>query len=131
MVSELLGLSGHTITRVHVLGVIRRLCERNLTTQPDGKIVHPDTLITLTVGVVEYVQASIDLAAEYVKLGKTKRAANVYAHVYNTAKNSFIRDETKVLYYLRYAELFGTVGNVLKGLGFRRTLHFLILTSPP
>ena len=91
---------------------------------------HPGTFVTLTVGAIEYVQASIDLAAEYVKLGKTKRAENVYAHVYNTAKNAFIRDETKVLYYLRYAELFGTVGNVLKGLGFRGTfLHFLILIS--
>ncbi|KAK7685385.1 hypothetical protein QCA50_011248 [Cerrena zonata] len=98
MVSELLGLLGHAITRVHILIVIRRLCERNLNTQPD-----------------DYVQASIDLAHEYVNLGKTQRAANIYAYVYNVAKNAFIREETRVLYYLRYAELFGTVGNVLKG----------------
>ncbi|CAL1698705.1 unnamed protein product [Somion occarium] len=97
MVSELLGLLGHVITRIHVLSVIRRLSERNLASQPD-----------------DHVRASIDLAHEYVKLGKTQRAANVYSHVYNVAKNALIRNETRILYYLRYAELFGTVGNVLK-----------------
>lgn len=63
----------------------------------------------------DYVQASMDLATEYVKLGKTQRAANIYAHVYNVAKNAYVREETRVLYYLRYAELFATMGNVLKG----------------
>lgn len=62
----------------------------------------------------EFVQVSIDLAHEYVLLGKTERAANVYNRASNVVKTFKVSDETRVLFYLRYAELLGTTGNILK-----------------
>ncbi|KAI0075567.1 hypothetical protein K474DRAFT_1599575 [Panus rudis PR-1116 ss-1] len=96
--ADLFALLGHSITRVHVLVVIRRLCERNMTEELD-----------------EYVQAAINLAHEYVKLGKMQRAGNLYAHLLNAVRNPGVTNETRILYYLRYAELLGATGNILKG----------------
>ncbi|TCD70963.1 hypothetical protein EIP91_000870 [Steccherinum ochraceum] len=97
MVSQLLGLLGHVVIKIHILNVTRKLCER----YPDGK---PE----------DFVQISLDLGHEYAMLGKTERAANIYASVRHHLTTD-IPDELKALYYLRYAELLGTIGNVLKG----------------
>lgn len=63
---------------------------------------------------LEYVQVSVDLAHEYVLLGKTERAANIYGHALGTVNNANIADEVKILFYLRYSELLGATGNVSK-----------------
>ncbi|KAH8099548.1 peptidase family C50-domain-containing protein [Cristinia sonorae] len=98
MVSQLLGLLGHVVTKIHLLNVTRRLCERYIDTKPE-----------------DFVQVSLDLGHEYAQLGKVERAANVYASVRHCINTAAVADELRALYYLRYAELLGTIGNVLKG----------------
>jgi propanediol dehydratase small subunit len=51
-----------------------------------------------------YVLASIDLAHEYVKLSKTKRATSIFNQTLNSVKTGQISDEAVALFYLRFAE---------------------------
>ncbi|KAL4242854.1 hypothetical protein ABKN59_011524 [Abortiporus biennis] len=95
---QLLGLLGQVVTKIQILNLTRRLCERFLEQHPD-----------------QFIQVSIDLASEYVKLGKTERASSIYNHALPTVKNAIgMTEETIVVYYLRFSELLGTVGNVSK-----------------
>ena len=63
----------------------------------------------------DFLQASLDLGHEYARLGKSERAAQIYASVRHCISNSIVPDELKALYFLRYAELLGAIGNILKG----------------
>lgn len=63
----------------------------------------------------DFLRASLDLGHEYARLGKSERAAQIYASIRHCISNSIVPDELKALYFLRYAELLGTIGNVLKG----------------
>ena len=51
-----------------------------------------------------YIRASIDLAHEYVKLSKTKRAASIFNQTLNSVKTGQVSDEAVALFYLRFAE---------------------------
>jgi separase len=53
---------------------------------------------------IGYILTSIDLAHEYVKLGKTKRAASIFSQTLNTVKSGKVSDEACALFYLRFAE---------------------------
>lgn len=80
----------------------------------------------------DFVQVSLDLGHEYATLGKTERAANIYASVRQCISKSNVADELRVLYFLRYSELLGTIGNVLKGLALCKpnasiTLNILLV----
>lgn len=69
----------------------------------------------LTLNLADFIQVSLDLGHEYAGLGKTERAANIYASVRHCLNSSAVPDELRAIYFLRYAELLGTIGNVLKG----------------
>lgn len=51
-----------------------------------------------------YVLASIDLAHEYVKLSKMKRATSIFNQTLNSVKTGQVSDEAVALFYLRFAE---------------------------
>ena len=115
MVSQLLGLLGHVVTKIHLLTVTRRFCERFVDSRPEGMPTIVTSSTFLCSSCAEFIRASLDLGHEYTKLGKTERAANIYASVRTHMNHSVVSDELRVLYFLRYAELLGTLGNVLKG----------------
>lgn len=62
---------------------------------------------------LDYVRYSVELAQEYVNLGKVQKATNIYSHTWSTMKNLHISDETRVIFFLRYSESHVAVGNVL------------------
>ena len=49
----------------------------------------------------DYVRFSIELAHEYVNLGKTNKAANIYNHTWNAMSTLDVSNETRVLFLLR------------------------------
>ena len=63
----------------------------------------------------DYVRFSIELAHEYVNLGKTNKAANIYNHTWNAMSSLDVSNETRVLFLLRYSESLIAMGSVLKG----------------
>ncbi|GJE92064.1 cysteine peptidase C50 [Phanerochaete sordida] len=95
--SHLLGLLGQVVTKVHLLIVARRICEKFVDVRPD-----------------DYVSVSSDLAQEYINLGKLAKAGNVLHSAINLSKRVRLSDETQVLLHLRYAECHAAAGNVLK-----------------
>jgi separase len=90
--------------------------EHNAETCTDGMMVIlllPIKLLMLLCD-IDYVQISIDLAHEYVKLGRMERASLVYGQTISTARNSQISEETRVFLFLRFAESSAIIGNVLQ-----------------
>ena len=62
----------------------------------------------------DFVKISVDLAHEYVKLGKTEKGGNIYKHTLSVVKNLALSREARVLFFLRYSESLAITGNVLK-----------------
>ena len=60
------------------------------------------------------MRLSVDLAHEYVKLGKTKKGAAIYKNTLNLAKGLPLSEETRVLFLLRYSESLAVTGDILK-----------------
>ncbi|KIP07348.1 hypothetical protein PHLGIDRAFT_30059 [Phlebiopsis gigantea 11061_1 CR5-6] len=95
--AHLLGLLGQMVTKVHLLLVARRICEKFIDTRPD-----------------DYILASVELAQEYVNLGKLTKAGNIYLAATNLTKKMPLSEETRVMLSLRFAEAQAAAGNILK-----------------
>ncbi|KAI0700451.1 peptidase family C50-domain-containing protein [Cytidiella melzeri] len=95
--AHLLGLLGQVVMKVQVLLIGRRISEHHPQSRSD-----------------DYVQFSTELAHEYVNLGKTGKAANIYNLTWNAMNNLRVTEETRVLFLLRYSESLIAMGNVLK-----------------
>lgn len=63
---------------------------------------------------LDYVVTSVELAQEYVNLGKLGKAGTIYHNVTNLATKIPLSDETRLLLSLRYAECQAAAGNILK-----------------
>jgi hypothetical protein len=74
----------------------------------------PSSLPILMSFVIGYIMASVDLAHEYVKLGKIRRASAIYNQSLSSVRSGSLSDETKVRYLLRYAESLVAADNVLQ-----------------
>ena len=83
------------LPKVHVLDVTRKICERCLGVTSDG-----------------YISASIDLAHEYVKLGKLRRASAVFNHALNAVRSGQVSDDVCSLFLLRYAEALAVLEDI-------------------
>jgi separase len=60
----------------------------------------------------EFVQLSIQLAHEYVKLGKLSEAGCVYKRSLSPTRTQTISNETRVVLLLRHAESLTKIGDV-------------------
>ena len=78
---------------------------------------------------LDFVKISVDLAHEYVKLGKRQKAVNIYKHTLSTVKDVDIALETRVLYLLRYTESLASTGNMLKRYGGLDSLRTILIFS--
>ncbi|KAH7913084.1 peptidase family C50-domain-containing protein [Hygrophoropsis aurantiaca] len=96
MNSYTLGLLGMVLIKLQILEGLKRLCEQQHLTSKDA-----------------YIMASIDLAHEYLKLGKTKRAGAMFAKSINVFKSQDISDDIRVRYLLKHAEMLALEDNVL------------------
>ncbi|KAG2136721.1 peptidase family C50-domain-containing protein [Suillus clintonianus] len=93
---HLLGLLGLVLQKIKLLEALKRICERQLGLSADL-----------------YIIICVDLASEYVKLGKTKRANSIFARSSAVMKSSDVSDEVRISYLLRYAEILALGNNVL------------------
>ncbi|KAI0918289.1 hypothetical protein AcV5_002308 [Taiwanofungus camphoratus] len=98
MASELLGLMGYVLAKIHLLSVAWKLSEHQ-----EGPASE------------EYIIMSVDLAHEYVKLGRAEKAASIYSQALTAIRNVGTTTEIRTLFLLRYAESLAASGNVLKG----------------
>ncbi|KAG8988816.1 hypothetical protein FRB93_003969 [Tulasnella sp. JGI-2019a] len=116
--SHLLGLLGHVVPRIELLDLVCTLGARGLL--PSG----PDV----------FMQASVELAHEYVKLGRTGPAQGVLAYVSEFAEESqnSISDEVQVSFLLRFAELSAIVGDAEKGsIAYEKAMRISERIPPP
>ncbi|TFK73377.1 hypothetical protein BDN72DRAFT_956580 [Pluteus cervinus] len=81
------GLLGLTLQKLRILDLVRRVCERYQGSSSEG-----------------YVLASISLAEEYAKLGKIRRATNIFNGVLEVVKVGKLSDEVGTVFYLKFAE---------------------------
>ncbi|KAF8623833.1 hypothetical protein AX15_006159 [Amanita polypyramis BW_CC] len=92
---HILGLMALILPKVHVLDVTRKICERYVGVTSDG-----------------YISASIDLAHEYVKLGKLRRASAVFNHASTSVRSGQVSNDICSLFLLRYAEALAVLEDV-------------------
>ena len=62
----------------------------------------------------DYILASVDLAHEYVKLGKTGKASTIYGQALTAVRSAEPSDEVRMIFLLRYSESLAIVNNVLR-----------------
>ena len=64
-----------------------------------------------------YIWVCVDLAHEYVKLGRLEKANSVYNSTLPMVQKSCISisEEARVFFYLRFAESLAMAGSVLQG----------------
>ncbi|EMD38775.1 hypothetical protein CERSUDRAFT_92811 [Gelatoporia subvermispora B] len=97
MTAQMIGLLGDILAKVSLLHVTRRLSERHAGATSN-----------------EYITASMNLAQEYVRLGRAEKAAHIFGQTLVTIKESDALPELRVLSLLRYAEALANAGNVHK-----------------
>ena len=102
------------VTKVHLLLVARRICEKFVDTRPDGVYFKPQSGVNILKLLTDYVVVSVELAQEYVNLGKVTKAGNIYLGAMNLAKKMPLSEETRVMLSLRFAEAQAAAGNILK-----------------
>jgi len=64
-----------------------------------------------------YIWVCVDLAHEYVKLGRLEKASSVYNSTLPMVQNTSISisEEARVFFYLRFAESLAMAGSILQG----------------
>ncbi|KAF7294812.1 Cysteine peptidase C50 [Mycena indigotica] len=87
LVACILGLLTQDLLKVRLLEITRRLCEKYPTSSTDG-----------------YLTASAELALEYMKLGKSKRAYTILTRSLDIMKSGKHSDGAGTMFYLRHAE---------------------------
>ncbi|TFK52052.1 hypothetical protein OE88DRAFT_1807932 [Heliocybe sulcata] len=113
MAAQLLGLLGQVPARVQILNAMRRLAEHHASDNRDG-----------------YVKACVDLAHEYVKLGKIRKAGRIYGQALTVVRSQQASEEAAILFLLRYAESLALADNMLRSstsyceaVGLQEALH--------
>ncbi|KAF9233396.1 peptidase family C50-domain-containing protein [Melanogaster broomeanus] len=85
---HLLGLLGLIVLKVKLLEILKRLCEHQVPTPMEA-----------------YSVICVDLAHEYIKLGKSKRAGSLFSKCANLLKAGEVPDEVRLRYLLGQAEV--------------------------
>ncbi|KAF7338167.1 Cysteine peptidase C50 [Mycena venus] len=73
LVTRILGLLTHVLLKVQLLDITKRICEQHSESITDG-----------------YISVCIELALEYMKLGKTKRATALFTHTLSAGHAEFL-----------------------------------------
>lgn len=59
-----------------------------------------------------YISASLDLAHEYMRIGKTRRATSIFHQALDSVRGGKVSDEMSALFLLRYAESLALSENI-------------------
>ncbi|GLB42455.1 putative peptidase family C50 [Lyophyllum shimeji] len=87
LTARICGFLALILPKVHILDVSRKLCDLQLGIQSDGYIIN-----------------SVELAYEYIKLGKTRRAVTIFNQALNAVRSGKASDEASSFFFLRFAE---------------------------
>ncbi|KAJ7271936.1 peptidase family C50-domain-containing protein [Mycena haematopus] len=87
LVTRILSLLTHSLLKVRLLDIAKRICD-----------LQPESVTD------DYINVCIELALEYTKLGKTTRATALFKHTLSAVKSGKVSDDVCVILYLRYAE---------------------------
>ncbi|KAH9171315.1 peptidase family C50-domain-containing protein [Lactarius sanguifluus] len=99
MTINLVGFVGHIVLKLEFLHLARQVCEHPLIGQHE-----------------EFVQLSVQLAHEYVKLGKLRDAGLVYKRSLSSTHVQTVSNETRVVLLLHHAESLIKIGDVDQGI---------------
>ncbi|KAI9438648.1 peptidase family C50-domain-containing protein [Lactarius indigo] len=113
MAINLVGFIGHIVLKLEFLHVARQVCEHPLIVQHE-----------------EFVQLSVQLAHEYVKLGKLRDAGVVYKRSLSPTHVQTVSNETRVVLLLRHAESLIKIGDVDQGIAIYTEALQLSESSP-
>ena len=61
-----------------------------------------------------YITTSLDLAHEYMRIGKTRRATSIFSQALEVIRGGHISEEISALFLLRYAESLALIENIPK-----------------
>ncbi|KAJ6475784.1 cysteine peptidase C50 [Mycena vitilis] len=106
LVTRILGLLAHVLLKVQLLSITKRLCEQSPEPITDG-----------------YISVCVELALEYMKLGKTKRAADLFACTLSAVRSGKVSDDVGVMYYLRHAECFALAEDISRSADLYSEAH--------
>ncbi|KAF8878729.1 peptidase family C50-domain-containing protein [Infundibulicybe gibba] len=99
--ARICGLLGLTMSKVQILDVTRKLCERYQGVSSDG-----------------FATASLELAHEYVELGRTKRAGIIFNQTLDSVRTGKISDRVAASFFLRAAEAFAASEDINQSSAF-------------
>ncbi|KAL0960162.1 hypothetical protein HGRIS_011797 [Hohenbuehelia grisea] len=93
--SSLLAFLGLPLVKLRVLNLLRRLCDAHNGTHNDV-----------------YITTSVDLAHEYTKLGKVRKANGIYRRVSTALRDTQASDSARIRFLLRSAHSLALSGDV-------------------
>ncbi|KAF9445711.1 hypothetical protein P691DRAFT_734529 [Macrolepiota fuliginosa MF-IS2] len=94
-VARVLGLLSLSLPKVQLLDVLRKLAEAHGGPTSEG-----------------YISASLDLAHEYMKIGKTRRATSIFNQALESVSAGHVSDEIGAIFLLRFAESLALIDNI-------------------
>ncbi|KAJ7097786.1 cysteine peptidase C50 [Mycena belliarum] len=97
LMTRILGLLTQIILKIRLLDITRRICEYSSEPILDDN-----------------VSASAELALEYMRLGKIKRATALFTHALSVVKSGTVSDGVCVMLYLRHAEFLALTEDVVR-----------------
>ncbi|KAH9478241.1 Separin [Psilocybe cubensis] len=95
LTARILGLLSLILPKARLLDMTRKLAQRHVGAKSD-----------------EFVISSLDLAHEYVLLGKTKRAASIFYPALEIVRSGQVSDDVAVRFLLRFSESLCVIGDV-------------------
>ncbi|KIY44954.1 hypothetical protein FISHEDRAFT_76985 [Fistulina hepatica ATCC 64428] len=113
LASSVLGVLSLTVAKIQVLHVIRRLCDFHSGTANDA-----------------YILASVDVAYEYLQLGKVKHAISVYNSLVDLLQYPAVSDEIRALFQLRFAESLAVNEDLVRSSDAYRSAVDIAIESP-
>ncbi|KAG6920238.1 hypothetical protein DXG01_005007 [Tephrocybe rancida] len=108
LTARISGILAQILPKIHLLDGSRKLCDIQLGKQSDG-----------------YIISSVDLAYEYVKLGKMRRATTIFVRIVENVNSGKASPEASAYFFLRYAESLVATENVSKSINiYSEALNF-------
>lgn len=113
LTTRILGLLSLVLPRFQLLGYLRKLCQRQLGTSSEGTLerFYAWRCTGLTRR-LEFIIASLELAYEYAKLGRLKRATAVFSTALDIVRSGETSPEIGAFFLLRFAETLALMNDV-------------------
>lgn len=116
LTTRILGLLSLVLPRFQLLAFLRKLCQRQLGSASEGERLHSSSSDDGTTNdhVLEFIVASLELAYEYAKLGKLRRATSIFTTALDIVRSGETSPEVAAFFLLRFAETLALMNDVPK-----------------